>query len=170
MFVKQAPKLKCLTIYSNIKAIIDGCQWERLITSSLRSLNTFKFKFDCLCETENNAIFESSKQFENDLSYVKKRSYNVCLFEIWYYQKEIFVLPYTLMDVWVEYCGTNFFVSRIPSLTFLNNPEFCLSPPMIFQNVPIPNVPSRFFSEFGTVPQDSWTEIYLRNLSSKISH
>ncbi len=45
-------------------------------------LNILKFKLDCVCETENNDNFQRFKKFENDLSYVKKRSYKMCLFEI----------------------------------------------------------------------------------------
>ena len=65
IILKQTPNLKNLTITAyNSKNLIDACQWEQLITSSLLHLQTFKFIFQC--SRENDGIEEKFKEFQSD--------------------------------------------------------------------------------------------------------
>src|SRR5689334_17247497 len=55
--LNQTSNLRSLTIDANNNIhMIDACQWQQLITSSLPHLNIFKFKFQCSHESENKDI------------------------------------------------------------------------------------------------------------------
>jgi hypothetical protein len=62
--LKQTPNLKSLILCADKnKDVIDACQWEDLITSSLLRLTIFKFKFSSNYEDD---IPEKFKQFQSD--------------------------------------------------------------------------------------------------------
>ncbi len=62
--LKYISHLKCLIISSdNNHFLIDTYQWQKLITSSLLYLNSFKFIFDCICHFRDNIIIKKFQQF-----------------------------------------------------------------------------------------------------------
>ncbi|CAF3696680.1 unnamed protein product [Rotaria sp. Silwood1] len=71
IFVEQTPNIKCLTICSNDKTMIDAYNWQTLITTSLSYLISFKFKFiysrkDDGDDNNNNTIIDKFEQFQSN--------------------------------------------------------------------------------------------------------
>ena len=66
-FIKFTPNLENLTISVDKKDLIDAARWERLITRSLLSLNTFQFKFSCSrYKLELNTMIPKLEEFQSD--------------------------------------------------------------------------------------------------------
>ena len=66
-FIKFTPNLENLTISVDKKDLIDAARWERLITRSLLSLNTFQFKFSCSrYNVELDIMIPKLEEFQSD--------------------------------------------------------------------------------------------------------
>ncbi|CAF1137981.1 unnamed protein product [Adineta steineri] len=68
IFIKLIPNLKSLTLSAidNI-CMIDAHRWEKLIQSSLHSLNSFQFTFGLFCRGKvRHDIIDKFKEFQND--------------------------------------------------------------------------------------------------------
>ena len=67
VFIKQIPNLKSLTIHAEGDInMINACQWENLIESSLPYLNIFKFNFGCRRNDNDEIILKMFKHFQDD--------------------------------------------------------------------------------------------------------
>ena len=66
-FIKFTPNLENLTISVDKKDLIDAARWEKLITRSLLSLNTFQFKFSCSrYNVELDIMIYQLEEFQSD--------------------------------------------------------------------------------------------------------
>ncbi|CAF1269335.1 unnamed protein product, partial [Rotaria sordida] len=93
VFIKQIPNLKILTIHTECDInMINACQWENLIQSSLPYLNIFKFTFGCYRNDNDEIILKMFKHFQDDFWCKQHQWYTEYSFEK--YKAFIYTIPY----------------------------------------------------------------------------
>ncbi len=67
VFIKEIANLKSLTIHTEGDInMMNACQWENLIQSSLPYLNIFKSSFGCYRNDNDEIILKMFKHFQDD--------------------------------------------------------------------------------------------------------
>ncbi len=97
--VEYTSKLTRLEFYGNTDLdIIDGNQWEKLITTSLTHLNIFKFIFRCSIYHDN--ILEKLNQFQTDFWQQQHQWYTE--YSLSEYSVVIYTIPYMFKSYTIE--------------------------------------------------------------------
>ncbi|CAF1578837.1 unnamed protein product [Didymodactylos carnosus] len=93
IILKQTPNLNSLTLgASSDKNLVDACQWEDLISSSLPSLKNFKFRIYYYHGNNKNGLEERFKQFQSDFWCKQHHWYTE--YELSNYEALIYTIPY----------------------------------------------------------------------------